>query len=48
MKVAALRNVSWDDGPESAVRLWNQARNTGEGGGGGAGSERHHRIDSFL
>jgi ElaB/YqjD/DUF883 family membrane-anchored ribosome-binding protein len=30
MKVTALRNVSWDDGREPAVRLWNQARNTGE------------------
>jgi|HubBroStandDraft_1064217.scaffolds.fasta_scaffold2193712_1 ElaB/YqjD/DUF883 family membrane-anchored ribosome-binding protein len=34
MKVAALRNAlpktSWDDGQESAVRLWNQARESGE------------------
>jgi len=30
MKVAALRRVSWEDGPESAARLWNQARETGE------------------
>jgi ElaB/YqjD/DUF883 family membrane-anchored ribosome-binding protein len=30
MKVAALKKVSWDDGQESAVRLWNQARETGE------------------
>jgi ElaB/YqjD/DUF883 family membrane-anchored ribosome-binding protein len=30
MKVAALRRVSWEDGQESAVRLWNQARETGE------------------
>ncbi|HTC87609.1 MAG TPA: DUF883 C-terminal domain-containing protein [Bryobacteraceae bacterium] len=30
MKVATLRRVSWDDGPESAVRLWNQARETSE------------------
>jgi ElaB/YqjD/DUF883 family membrane-anchored ribosome-binding protein len=30
MKVATLRKVSWEDGPESAVRLWNQARDTGE------------------
>jgi ElaB/YqjD/DUF883 family membrane-anchored ribosome-binding protein len=30
MKVAALRRVSWEDGPESAARLWNQVRETGE------------------
>jgi ElaB/YqjD/DUF883 family membrane-anchored ribosome-binding protein len=30
MKMATLRRVSWEDGPESAVRLWNQARETGE------------------
>jgi ElaB/YqjD/DUF883 family membrane-anchored ribosome-binding protein len=30
MKVAVLRNVSWDDGQESAVRVWNQVRNAGE------------------
>ena len=30
MKVSALRRVSWEDGSESAVRLWNQARETGE------------------
>jgi ElaB/YqjD/DUF883 family membrane-anchored ribosome-binding protein len=30
MKVATLRNVSWDDGQESAVRLLNQAREAGE------------------
>jgi len=39
MKVEALRNISWggswrngswEDGQESAVRLWNQARETGE------------------
>jgi ElaB/YqjD/DUF883 family membrane-anchored ribosome-binding protein len=30
MKVAALRRVSWEDGPESAARLWNQARESGE------------------
>jgi ElaB/YqjD/DUF883 family membrane-anchored ribosome-binding protein len=30
MKVAALRGVSWEDGQESAVRLWKQARETGE------------------
>jgi ElaB/YqjD/DUF883 family membrane-anchored ribosome-binding protein len=30
MKVATLRRVSWEDGPESAVRLWNQAREAGE------------------
>jgi ElaB/YqjD/DUF883 family membrane-anchored ribosome-binding protein len=30
MKVAALRKVSWEDGPDSAVRLWNQARENGE------------------
>ena len=30
MKVAGLRGVSWEDGQESAVRLWNEARETGE------------------
>ncbi len=30
MKVAALRNISWEDGQDSAVRLWNQARESGE------------------
>jgi ElaB/YqjD/DUF883 family membrane-anchored ribosome-binding protein len=30
MNVAALRRVSWEDGQESAVRLWNQSRKTGE------------------
>ena len=30
MKVAALREVSWGDGQESAARLWNQARESGE------------------
>jgi len=30
MKVAALRKVSWEDGQESAARLWNQARESGE------------------
>lgn len=30
MKVAALRKVSWDEGQESAARLWNQAREAGE------------------
>jgi ElaB/YqjD/DUF883 family membrane-anchored ribosome-binding protein len=30
MKAATLRKVSWEDGPESAARLWNQARETGE------------------
>jgi ElaB/YqjD/DUF883 family membrane-anchored ribosome-binding protein len=30
MKVAALRKVSWEDGPESAMRLWDHARETGE------------------
>jgi ElaB/YqjD/DUF883 family membrane-anchored ribosome-binding protein len=30
MNVATLRRVSLEDGPESAVRLWNQARETGE------------------
>ncbi len=30
MNVIALRRVSWEDGHESAVRLWNQARETGE------------------
>lgn len=30
MKVATLRRVSLEDGQESAVRLWNQARETGE------------------
>jgi ElaB/YqjD/DUF883 family membrane-anchored ribosome-binding protein len=30
MKVAGLRRVSWEDGQESAVRLWNQARETSE------------------
>jgi len=30
MNVVALRRVSWEDGQESAVRLWNQARETGE------------------
>jgi ElaB/YqjD/DUF883 family membrane-anchored ribosome-binding protein len=30
MKAAALRKVSWEDGQESAVRLWNQARESGE------------------
>ena len=29
MKVAAIRNVSWEDGQDSAVRLWTQARETG-------------------
>jgi ElaB/YqjD/DUF883 family membrane-anchored ribosome-binding protein len=26
----ALKKVSWEDGQESAVRLWNQARENGE------------------
>ena len=30
MKVDALRKVSWEDGQESAVRIWNEARETGE------------------
>jgi ElaB/YqjD/DUF883 family membrane-anchored ribosome-binding protein len=30
MKTATLRKVSWDDGQESAARLWNQARESGE------------------
>ncbi len=30
MKMAVLRRVSWEDGQESAVRLWNHARETGE------------------
>jgi ElaB/YqjD/DUF883 family membrane-anchored ribosome-binding protein len=30
MKVAALRKISWEDGQDSAVRLWNQARESGE------------------
>lgn len=30
MKVASMRNVSWEDGQDSAVRLWKQARETGE------------------
>jgi ElaB/YqjD/DUF883 family membrane-anchored ribosome-binding protein len=30
MNVATLRRVSLEDGQESAVRLWNQARETGE------------------
>lgn len=30
MKTATLRKVSWEDGPESAARLWKQARETGE------------------
>jgi ElaB/YqjD/DUF883 family membrane-anchored ribosome-binding protein len=30
MKVAAIKRVSWDEGQESAVRLWNQARENGE------------------
>jgi ElaB/YqjD/DUF883 family membrane-anchored ribosome-binding protein len=30
MKVASLRKVSWDEGQESAVQLWNQARESGE------------------
>lgn len=29
-KLSALRGASWEDGQESAVRLWNQARDTGE------------------
>ncbi len=30
MKTAALRNVSWEDGRESAARVWNQARGNAE------------------
>ena len=30
MKVATLRKVSWEDGQESALRLMDQARETGE------------------
>jgi ElaB/YqjD/DUF883 family membrane-anchored ribosome-binding protein len=30
MKVAALRRVSWEDGQDSAVRIFNQVRETGE------------------
>ncbi len=30
MKVASLRKVSWQDGQESALRLLDQARETGE------------------
>ena len=30
MKTATLKKVSWEDGQESAVRLWNQARESGE------------------
>jgi ElaB/YqjD/DUF883 family membrane-anchored ribosome-binding protein len=30
MKVASLRGVSWEDGQESALRLLDQARDTGE------------------
>ena len=30
MKVTALRNISWEDGQESAVRMWKQARENGE------------------
>jgi ElaB/YqjD/DUF883 family membrane-anchored ribosome-binding protein len=30
MKVASIRGVSWEDGQDSAVRLWKQARETGE------------------
>jgi len=31
MKVATLKkNLNWEDGQESAVRLWNQARESGE------------------
>ena len=30
MKVAALRKISWEDGQDSAVRLWNQARESSE------------------
>jgi ElaB/YqjD/DUF883 family membrane-anchored ribosome-binding protein len=30
MKMAALRKVSWEDGPESALRLLSQARDTGD------------------
>ncbi len=30
MKSATLRKVSWEEGPESAARLWNQALETGE------------------
>ena len=30
MKVAALRKISWEDGQESAVRLWEHAQEAGE------------------
>lgn len=30
MKVASLRKASLEDGQESAIRLWNQARETSE------------------
>ena len=30
MKVASLKKVSWEDGQESALRFWNQARETSE------------------
>jgi ElaB/YqjD/DUF883 family membrane-anchored ribosome-binding protein len=30
MKTAALHNVSWEDGRDSAVRVWNQASENGK------------------
>jgi ElaB/YqjD/DUF883 family membrane-anchored ribosome-binding protein len=30
MKTATLPNVSWEDGRDSAVKVWNQARENGE------------------
>jgi ElaB/YqjD/DUF883 family membrane-anchored ribosome-binding protein len=30
MKMPALRKVSWEDGSDSAARLWNQARESSE------------------
>ena len=30
MKTATLKKVNWEDSQESAVRLWNQARESGE------------------
>ena len=30
MKAAALPNVSWKDGQESAVRVWNRASENGQ------------------
>jgi ElaB/YqjD/DUF883 family membrane-anchored ribosome-binding protein len=30
MKVATMRKVSWEDGQDSAVHLWKEARESGE------------------